>query len=132
MSGHFRSVRCPTATRLATMQGFESILNMCALVTCDIRAVRRMTPLLKLNDRLQGFLQAATSMGIATMASGGKAPVFRFYMYAKPQAKAEFLMVETIVDKGAGSATVTIKSEDPSSVPAFADVYRSCLNGMTR
>ena len=81
---------------------------------------------------MQGFLQSASSMGIATMASGGKAPVFRFYMYAKPQVKAEFLLVETIVDKSAGSATVTIKSEDASSVPAFADVYRSCLNSMTR
>ena len=81
---------------------------------------------------LQAFLQAASSMGIATMASGGKAPVFRFYMYAKPRAKAEFLLVETVVDKGAASATVTVKSEDTSSVAAFADLYRSCLSGLAR
>ena len=81
---------------------------------------------------LQAFLQNASSMSIATMASGGKAPVFRFYMYAKPQTKPAFLLVETIVDKGAGSATVTIKSEDTSSVQAFAELYRSCLNGMAR
>lgn len=81
---------------------------------------------------LQGFLQSASSMGIATMASGGKSPVFRFYMYAKPQARAEFLLVEAVVDKSAANVTVTIKSENAPSVPAFADLYRSCLNGMTR
>lgn len=81
---------------------------------------------------LQGFSQLASSLGIATMASGGKAPVFRFYMYAKPQGKGSFHLLETIVDKSAASAAVTIKSEDASSVPAFADLYRSCLNSMAR
>lgn len=66
------------------------------------------------------------------MASGGKAPIFRFYFYAKPMSGSAVLLVEVIVDKSLGSASVTVKTQDASLAQPFVDVMRSCLDSMAR
>jgi hypothetical protein len=81
---------------------------------------------------MQDFCRKAASQGIATMASGGRAPLFRFYFYAKPVSSDAVLLVEVLVDKSAGSASVTVKSRDAANVQAFVELVRSCLESMAR
>lgn len=40
------------------------------------------------------------------------------------------LLVEAIVDKTAGSASVTLKSEDAAPVQPFAELFRGQLDAM--
>ncbi len=82
---------------------------------------------------LQAFLQAAIQHGHRNHGIRRESSCVQVLHVCQATGEvAEFLLVETIVDKGAASATVTVKSEDTSSVAAFADLYRSCLSGLAR
>ena len=81
---------------------------------------------------MQDFCRRAASLGIATMASGGAAPMFRFYFHAKPIGGQQPILVEALVDKAAGSAGITVKCADGAVAQPFADLFRSCLDGMAR
>ncbi|EIE24642.1 hypothetical protein COCSUDRAFT_62071 [Coccomyxa subellipsoidea C-169] len=76
------------------------------------------------------FCRRVGAVGIATMASGGVAPTFRFYMYAKPTGSPSTVLLEAIVDKSAGSASVTLKCEDAALVQQFGELFRRQLDAM--
>jgi hypothetical protein len=66
------------------------------------------------------------------MASGGRAPIFRFYFYAKPFGSTALLLVEVLVDKSLGSASVTVKCQDKALVQPFLEMLHGCLDSMAR
>ncbi|BDA42681.1 beta-adaptin-like protein A [Coccomyxa sp. Obi] len=76
------------------------------------------------------FCRKTGAAGIATMASGGVAPTFRFYMYAKPTGSSSMVLTEAIVDKSIGSASVTLKCADAAPVQPFAELFRRQLDAM--
>ena len=74
-------------------------------------------------------------LGIATMASGGSAPLYRFYFHARPAAsllqQQQPILMEVIVDKSAGTANITVKSADAAVLEPFVELFRDCLAGLT-
>ncbi len=80
--------------------------------------------------KLQDFCRKTGAAGIATMASGGVAPTFRFYMYAKPTGGSAMVLTEAVVDKTMGSASVTLKCADAAPVQPFAELFRRQLDAM--
>lgn len=69
------------------------------------------------------------------MASGGSAPLYRFYFHARPAAsllqQQQPILIEVLVDKTAGNAGITVKSADAAVLEPFADVFRGCLASLT-
>ncbi|KAK9826712.1 hypothetical protein WJX81_000377 [Elliptochloris bilobata] len=76
----------------------------------------------------QDFCQHAAARGIATMASGGAPPMYRFYFHAKPAGAAARILVEAIVSKPGALASVTIKADDPALGEPFAALFRTCID----
>ena len=70
------------------------------------------------------------------MASGGSAPLYRFYFHARPATcsllqQQQPILMEVLVDKTAGNAGITVKSADAVVLEPFADVFRGCLANLT-
>jgi len=77
----------------------------------------------------QDFCRHAAARGIATMASGGAPPMYRFYFHAQPAAGAGRILVEAIVSKPGALASVTIKADDAALGEPFAALFRACIDG---
>lgn len=82
-------------------------------------------------DVLQDFCGRLGAQGIATMASGGRAPLYRFYFHARPAGGQQPVLAEVLVDKTAGSASVTVKCADARLMQPFSDMFRRCLDSLT-
>jgi hypothetical protein len=76
----------------------------------------------------QDFCRHMAAANIATMASGGQAPMYRFYFHAQQLGTGTRILVEALVNKTAGNASVTVKSSDVAVASAFSDVLRMSFN----
>ncbi|KAK9817308.1 hypothetical protein WJX72_012438 [[Myrmecia] bisecta] len=77
-----------------------------------------------------GHKDFCTRLGLAnimTMASGGAPPTYRFYFHAQRAERDTRILVETIVSKPAGSASVTIKADDQDTADHFASQFKERL-----
>lgn len=54
--------------------------------------------------------------------------MYRFYFHAQEAGTGSRVLVEVIVNKTAGSASVTVKSSDAGLASNFSDLLRTCLN----
>eukprot|EP00884_Botryococcus_braunii_P006125 jgi/Botrbrau1/15513/Bobra.0225s0004.1 len=79
-------------------------------------------------NKHQDFCRHLAASNIATMASGGQAPMYRFYFHAQEAGTGTRVLVEVIVNKTAGNASVTVKSSDVGLASSFSDLLRTCLN----
>lgn len=81
----------------------------------------------------QALLRHMASSSIACMASGGAAPMFRFFFYAQSVeagAGSGFFLIELIVNSASGSASAKIKAEQEALVEPFVDVFRTALQSL--
>ena len=78
---------------------------------------------------MQRFTQQFGKHHIATMASGGQGPSFRFYFHAQLTTGSHRILVEMIVNTSAGSVGITLKSNAPGdAVTKFCSVLTQSLN----
>lgn len=67
---------------------------------------------------------------VEVMASGGKAPTFKFFFYAQAADSpptSGFFLVELIVNTSTASSQVKIKADDASLAPHFQELFLATL-----
>ena len=80
---------------------------------------------------MQRFTQVFGKQHIATMASGGQPPNFRFYFHAQPASGSSRILVELIVSTSAASIAATLKSDAPGTdVVDFSQRLTEILSSM--
>lgn len=80
---------------------------------------------------MQGFCQQFGHANIATMASGGTAPTYRFYFHAQPSSGSGRFLVEMLANTSSQSVAITVKSDaDPQLLPLFEAVLKSRLSSV--
>lgn len=77
------------------------------------------------------LLRHMQAKSVECMASGGKAPTFKFFFYGQAvdaPAASGFFLVELLVNTSTGSSQAKIKADDASLAPAFRDFFLSALS----
>lgn len=78
---------------------------------------------------VQRFTQQFSKQNIATMASGGQGPSFRFYFHAQLLTGSQRILVEMLVNTAAGSIGITLKSNaQADAVTKFSSLLTQALN----
>ncbi len=62
---------------------------------------------------MQRFCRHMAAANIATMASGGAAPLFKFYFYCQAAEGSGRALMEVLVNKSSSQASVVFKAESP-------------------
>lgn len=76
----------------------------------------------------QVLLRHMQTHSVHCIASGGKAPNFKFFFYAQNAEEASNFLVECIINTSSSKAQIKIKADDQSSSLAFLDVFQSALS----
>ncbi|KAJ4953193.1 hypothetical protein NE237_030025 [Protea cynaroides] len=77
----------------------------------------------------QVLLRHMQGHSIHCIASGGQAPIFKFFFYAqKAEELAVFYLVECVINTSSSKAQIKVKSEDQSTSQAFSDMFQSALS----
>lgn len=77
------------------------------------------------------LLRHMQAKSVECMASGGKAPTFKFFFYGQAvdaPAASGFFLVELLVNTSTGSSQAKIKADDASLAPAFRDFFLAALS----
>ena len=79
---------------------------------------------------MQDFCRRVMTANVAVMASGGAPPTYRFYFHGQRADREDRVLIETVVSKSTGTASVTVKADDAQTPDQFATVYKMLLSNL--
>ena len=91
----------------------------------DLASIQSMAS----NERDKAFSQHLAQAGIQTMASGGQAPVFKFYLYGQVVGTNALILIELVARSDTLRLQVTIKTEAIELLPQFVELWTMLIVG---
>ena len=79
---------------------------------------------------MQDFCRRVMTANVAVMASGGAPPTYRFYFHGQRADREDRVLIETVINRSTGTASVTVKADDAQTPDQFATVYKMLLSNL--
>ncbi|XP_073275708.1 beta-adaptin-like protein A [Primulina huaijiensis] len=90
-------------------------------ISIDPRGVAAMTTPQALSRHMQGH-------SFHCVASGGQSPYYKFFFFARKEEESSAYLVECIINSSTCKVQLKIKSDDPTTSPAFLEMFQSALS----